>query len=138
MSALTEVILFVGGPADGQRLTIDAGKDSWEVMTARELGARLADYGVAEVAFTKTRYRRQQTPGGHVMIAVGIGVNELIRLLIQHYTPGLARIEGPLFAAWSHGYRVHGVAEKPDNGDSINAALSKGSNRAVVVFQARR
>ena len=43
MSALTEVILFVGGPADGQRIAIDAGKDSWEVAERCDLGPRLED-----------------------------------------------------------------------------------------------
>jgi len=139
VSALTEIILFVGGPADGQRLTIDAGKDSWEVYERGELGKYMGNSpGPEEVAFPTTRYRRQQTPGGHVMVAVGLGVNELVCLLIQHYTPGLARIEGPLCHADYGGCWTWGAKETEGSAGDVKRALREGSNRAVVVFQARR
>ncbi len=83
--------LFVGGPWDGRRYTIDPQADIVNATPTVEADATLGNVATTESVDTSVRYRREKlsAPGREwsVFVAPEIGPGDVIARLLDGYNP---------------------------------------------------
>ncbi len=84
MSAL----LFIGGPADGERIEVPATTYYWRVSYVLPLGSRISHE--QEEHIPHAEYFRIVTNGEDVMLLSGLDPQDLISFLLASYHPGVA------------------------------------------------
>ena len=83
-------LLFISGPANGQRMDIEEGRDTINICNEEDLQSHLIDHGATKPEEYKyTTYKKEQLMGNKlsffVMAPMGMSGDDIIDTLIKGY-----------------------------------------------------